>query len=58
MSYCDYLAFVVRPSSSVRRPSTPLNDFSSETPGQIFFKVHVETSVKGGLSRTNGDTVR
>ena len=29
--------------------STPLNDFSSETPGPIFFKLHVEPSVKGGL---------
>ena len=34
---------------SIRRPSTPLNDFSSETPGPIFFKHHVEHSVEGGL---------
>ena len=38
-----------RPSSSVRRPSAPFNDFSSETPSPIFFKLHVEPSVKGGL---------
>ena len=31
------------------RPSTPLNDFSSEMPGLIFFKLHVELSVKGEL---------
>ena len=43
MSYCDHL-----PSSSVR-PSTPLNDVSSEIPGPIFFKLHVKPSVKGGL---------
>ena len=30
-------------------PATPLNDFSSETPGTIFFKFRVEPSVKGGL---------
>ena len=42
MSYCDHLPSVVR-----RRPSsTHLNDFSSETPGPIFFIVHVEPSVK------------
>ena len=38
----------VRRPSSVR-PFTPLNDFSSETPGPIFFKLHVDPSVKGGL---------
>ena len=44
----------VRPSSVVR-PSTPLNDFSSVTPGPIFFKLHVEPSVKGVLKIcTNG----
>ena len=42
MSYCDHLPSVVR-------PSTYLNDFSSETSGPIFFKLHVEPSVKGGL---------
>ena len=32
-----------RPSSSIVRPSsTPLNDFSSETPGPVFFKLHAE----------------
>ena len=36
-----------RPSSV--RPSTPLNDFSSETPGQVFFKPYVESSVKEGF---------
>ena len=30
-------------------PLIPLNDFSSETHGQIFFKFHVEPSVTGGL---------
>ena len=30
------------------RPSTPWNDFS-ETPGSVFFKLHVEPSVKEGL---------
>ena len=36
-------------------PSTPSNKFSSETPGPIFFKLHVEPSVKGGLKIcTNG----
>ena len=35
--------------SSVIRPSTPLNDFSSETPGPIFFKLHMELSLKGIL---------
>ena len=35
--------------------STPLNNFSSETPGPIFFKLHVEPSVKGGFKIfTNG----
>ena len=38
-----------RPSSVVVRPSSPLNDFSSETPGPIFFKLHVEPSVQGRL---------
>ena len=48
MSYCDH-------SPSVVCLSTPLNDFSSENPGSIFFKLHVEPSVKGGLRIcTNG----
>ena len=34
--------------SSVR-PSTALNNFSSETPEPIFFKLHVEPSVKRGI---------
>ena len=42
MSYCYHLL------SIGQRPSTPLNDFS-ETPGPIFFKLHVEPCVKGGL---------
>ena len=48
MSYCDHLPSVVRRRPSVR-PSTPLNDFSSEPPGPIFFKLHVKPSIKGGL---------
>ena len=36
-------------SLSVRHPLTPLNDFSSETHGPVFFKLHVVPSVKGGL---------
>ena len=48
MSYCDH-------SSSVVRLSTPLNNFSSETPGPIFFKFLLEPSVNGGLKiYTNG----
>ena len=48
MSYCDHLPSVVR-------LSTPLKDFSSETPGTVFFKLHVEPSVKGELKiSTNG----
>ena len=47
MSYCGYLL-------SVHPPSTPLNDFS-ETPGPIFFQLHVEPSVTVGLKIcTNG----
>ena len=45
MSCFDHLPFIV--SLSVF-PSTALNDFS-ETPGPDFFKLHVESSVKGGL---------
>ena len=48
MSYCDH-------SSSVVRPSTPLNNFSAETPGPIFFKFLLDPSVNGGLKiYTNG----
>ena len=44
-------------SLAVHRPSTHLNDFSSETPGIIFFKLHVEPSVKGVLKIcTNGNS--
>ena len=46
MSYCDLFPSVVRRRPSVVRPSTLLNDFSSENPGPIFFKLHVEPSVK------------
>ena len=38
--------------------STPLNHFSSENPGQIFFRLHVEPSVEGGLKIcTNGHSL-
>ena len=48
VSYCDH-------SLSVVCPSTPWNDFFSETPGAIFFKFHMETSVNGKLKIcTNG----
>ena len=48
-------AIVITPGpSSVDHPPTPLNDFSSETPGPIFFKLLVEP-VKGQLKiYTNG----
>ena len=57
-------AFVItcRPSFvhhlSIICPSTHLNDYSSETPGPIFFKVHVEPSVKRGLKIYTMVTVR
>ena len=52
MSCCDHLPSVVRLSI---RPSTPLNDFSYETSGPLFFKLHVEPSDKGGVKiYTNG----
>ena len=48
MSYRDH-------SPSVVCPFTPLNELSSETPWPIFFKFHVEHSVKRGLKiYTNG----
>ena len=31
------------------RLSTPLKDFSSKTPGQVFFNFYVEPFLKGGL---------
>ena len=62
MSYCDHLLCVVRRRSSVvRRPSTPLKDFSSETPEPIFSKLYVDSSVKGGLkinSNGQGQSIR
>ena len=45
MNYYDHLPSVVR------RPSTSLNDLSSVTPGQIFFKLRTEPFVKGGLKK-------
>ena len=46
---------MITPRPSSVRPSTHLNDFSSELPGLIFFKLLVEPSVKGGLKIcTNG----
>ena len=40
---------------SVRRPPTPLNNFSSKTPGPIFFKFLLEPFLNGGLKIcTNG----
>ena len=48
MSYFDH-------SSSIVHPSTPLNNFSSETPGPVFFKLPLESSVNGVLKvYTNG----
>ena len=48
MSHCDHFpSFVVRPF--VRRSSTHLNDFFSEADGPIFFKLHREPFVEGGL---------
>ena len=40
---------VVRRPLSVCLSSAPLNDFSIETPGPFFFKLHVNPSVKGDL---------
>ena len=52
MSFLAHLIIVI----TCRQSSfTPLNDFSSETPGPIFSKLHVEPSVKGGVKiYTNG----
>ena len=50
----DHLQSVILCPLSVH-PCPSLNDYSSETPGPIFFKLHVEPSVKGGLKIcTNG----
>ena len=55
MSCCDQLLSIfhrrlsVRRPSSVVRPSLALNDFSFKNPGPIFFKLHVEPSVKAEL---------
>ena len=46
MNYCDDSPLIIC-LSAVHLPS--LNDFSSETLGPIFFILHVEPSVKGGL---------
>ena len=48
MSYYDHLPSV-GPSVLILNPATPLNDFSSESPGPVFFKFYVEPAVKGGL---------
>ena len=48
----------IRPSSV--RPSTHLNDFS-ETPGPIFFKLHMKPPVKEGLKiyiNTHGPLIK
>ena len=45
MSYCHHLPPVVPVRPSVIRSSKLLTDFSSETPGTIFFKFHMETPV-------------
>ena len=48
MSFCDNSSFIFH-------PSTPLNNFSSETAQPIFFKFLLEPSVNGGLKiYTNG----
>ena len=39
---------VVRPASSVRRPSTFSKDFSSETTGPISIKFHMQPLDRGG----------
>ena len=58
MSYCDHLPFVVSCHQSICTLSTILYDFSSETPRPVFFKQHVEPSVKGGLKIcTNGHSL-
>ena len=54
MSYCDHLQSIVHHLLSIVHLSTPLNNFSFEIPGPIFF-THVEPAVKGGLKiYTNG----
>ena len=41
--------------SPICPPSIPLNDFFSVIPGPIFFRVHVEPSVKGGFKIYTND---
>ena len=54
MSYSDHLPTAIRRCPFVRLSPTPLNIFS-EAPGPIFFKLHMEPSVKGMLKiYTNG----
>ena len=48
LSYCDQLPSFVHLSIHPWL-STHSNDFSSKTPGPIFFKLHLEPSFKGGL---------
>ena len=45
LAHLSWRAIVI----AICRPSSirPLNNFSSETPGPIFFKLHVEPSAKG-----------
>ena len=50
MSYCDH-------SLSVVSLSTRLNNFSSETPGPVFFKFYVDPSAKGGLNTYKWENV-
>ena len=56
-SYCDHLPSVIRRHrpSSVVRPSSPLNEFSSETSGLIFCKLHGEPYFKWGLKNYTND---
>ena len=54
VSFCDHLPSVVRPSVCMSFVHT-LKTFPSKTPELIFFKLHVEPSVKGRLKIcTNG----
>ena len=46
--FCDHLLSVVGRRPSVR-PSIPFRNFSSVTRGPIFFKLHVEPSIKRGI---------
>ena len=49
VSYCDHSLSVVP------RLSTPLNNFSSETPWAVFFKFLLKPSVNGGLKNCTND---